>query len=126
MGQDFKLKFAENKDSTQPESEMDHLKADTYQQAGYTRHLAFVLPNGKMEFFNYSYLVHCCYDSEQSSILLEFSSHTIELKGYRLETLAYALMAQLPRIIRCVDKRYIETVDGDGAVVNEVVMKEKS
>lgn len=126
MSQDFKLMFAENKDSTQSASAIDNLKADAYQQAGYARHLAFVLPNGKMEFFSYSYLVHCCYDPEQRSIFLEFSSHTVELKGYRLETLAYALMAQLPRIIRCVDKRYNDMIEEDGAVVNEITVKEKT
>lgn len=125
MSLDFKLQFDENKESTQPQDQ-ETVNADRYLHHGNTRNLAFVWPDGRMEFFNYSYLVRCAYDPAEGSIVLEFTSHTVALKGYRLEILAVDLMAQLPRIVRCIDSRYIDTLENDAAVVSKIIITEKA
>ncbi len=82
--------------------------ADSYGGPGHMRNLCFLWPDGKKLFLNYAYLVSCAFeaDGETNTITLAFTSHTILLKGYGLESLFDALMDQLPRVIDAQDARY--------------------
>jgi len=75
--------------------------------------------------FNYNYLVTQSYDAAKNAITLEFTSHTVTIKGMRLDVLFYELMAQLPKYIRITEKRYNDTKDKSGGIVNEIVVTEK-
>lgn len=126
MNQDFKLKFDEYKDNDPTEKTGGDNNPDYYPSFGNVRNLAVLLPDGKMQFFNYSYLVTCSYSPEQNSIKMEFSTHSLELKGQRLEQLFYELMAQVNKVIRCSESRYsaLDT-SADKPVVSEIIITEK-
>lgn len=126
MNQDFKLKFDEYEENNPTHKEGEENNPDYYPSRGNTRNLAFVLPDGKMQFFNYSYLISCSYSPEQGSITMEFSTHDVELKGQRLESLFYELMAQVNKVIHCTGSRYsaLDT-NADKPIANEIIITEK-
>src|SRR5690606_19767352 len=86
--------------------------SDYYPSCGNGRNLAFVWPDGKMQFFNYSYIVTSSYSPHDGTIVLEFSTHRVEVKGHKLEQLFYELMTQAIKVIRCLDSRY-EALDSN-------------
>ena len=92
MSRDFKLKFDQTKrDYSSQEDSSSHeeqdLQNDFYPHASNSRNICFVLLDGKSLFLNYAYLISCEYTTEENKIVLIFTTHTIELKGIRLETL---------------------------------------
>ncbi len=120
MSQEFKIKFEENKDSVEADNTVSDDNSHAYSTAGNIRNLAFVWPDGKMQFLNYSYLVSCVYDPKEECILMEFTTHSVELKGYKLNILVHELMASIPRLIFCTNDRYRAIEDGDKPVVNSI------
>lgn len=100
------MKFDDYKNNDPTGKQEGENNSDQYPSFGNARNLAFVLPDGKMQFFNYSYLITCSYNPEEGSIKMEFSTHTVELKGQRLEQLFFELMSQVNKLLRCSDKRY--------------------
>lgn len=125
MNQDFKLKFDEYKDNN-PTGRLDGEDNPDYYPAGSNaRHIVFVWSEKKMQSFSYSYLVTQSYDASKNAIIMQFTSHTIEIKGVRLDGLFHELVAQIPKYIRITDKRYNSTDDNTGTIVNEVLIIEK-
>lgn len=107
----FKLRFDEMREGNpahSDEAKDEQANADSYGGPGHVRNLCFVWPDGKKLFLNYAYLVSGKFaaDSETNTINLGFTSHLVTLKGYQLEDLFFALMEQLPRIIKAEDARY--------------------
>lgn len=126
MNQDFKLKFDEYKDNDPTEKTgSDSNNPDYYPSAGNTRNIAFIFADGRMQFFNYSYLVTCAYNQDDSKITLEFSTHTIVLKGQKLEQLFFELMAQANKVIRCIDSRYQSLETTNKSMVGEISIATK-
>lgn len=125
MSRDFELKFDEYKDNN-PAQKEGAGDPDQYPSGGNVRNLAFVWPDGKMQFFNYSYLITCTLDNEAGSILMEFSTHQVELKGQRLESLYNDLMMQSCKVIRCSDKRYSELEENNKPVIQEIDVTNKT
>lgn len=125
MSRDFKLKFDDFKDNHSSEQGNDDKTADQYPSSGHVRHIVFVWPENKMQSFNYSYLVTQSYDAAKNTIVMEFTSHTADIKGVRLDGLFHELVAQIPKYIRVMDKRYNDTEDKSGSIVNEVIVTEK-
>lgn len=125
MSQDFELKFDEYKNNNPAEkgSESD---PDQYPSGGNVRNLAFFWPDGKMQFFNYSYLITCTYTPEQGNILLEFSTHQVELKGQKLEQIFNEIMVQSIKVIRCGDKRYQANTDQTKPYIIEMTCTAKT
>ena len=121
MSQDFKFKFEEMRDNdpTQPDSATDAL-GEKYPGHGSARNLAFVWPDGKRMFLNYSYLVCCEYLPGSQLIQLTFTTHTVKLKGIQLQPLFDELMCQTTRIISCKDERYNQLLDKKESVVNTI------
>lgn len=123
--QKFKLKYDELRDGNPAEKETresEAIKQDdkNYQHAGQNRNLAFAWPDGRLESFNYAYLVSIKFDpvSEPNSLVLEFTSNTVMIKGYNLKPLFWDVFNGISRVIECVDPRY-EAADevGDLCVV---------
>lgn len=106
MDRDFKLKFDDFKDNHSTEQGNDDKTTDQYPSSGHVRHIVFVWPENRMQSFNYSYLVTQSYDAAKSTIIMEFTSHTVEIKGVRLDGLFYELVAQIPKYIRIKTERY--------------------
>lgn len=80
---------------------------------GYARNLCLVWPDGKRLFLNYAYLLAGEFKvgEEKNEIKLSFSSHTIILRGYGLESLFMALLDHLPRMIIAIEERYVTEED---------------
>jgi hypothetical protein len=79
---------------------------DKYPDAGYTRNLCFVLPDGYRIYFGYGYIVSCAYNPEANTITIAFTSHKVTIGGYNLLDLYESLMNQTARIIATSDERY--------------------
>lgn len=112
MSQGFKLRYDEMRENdptkgsnaSKPSGENDY-----YDSPGNARSLCLVWPDGKRAFLSYAYLVSGEFTpaSEKNVIILNFSSHTLTLKGYGLEQLFMALLDHLPKIIVASDPRYV-------------------
>lgn len=125
MNQDFKLKFDDYKNNDPTGKQDGENNSDHYPSFGNVRHIVFIWSENRMQSFNYSYLVTQSYDASKNAIIMQFTSHTIEIKGVRLDGLFHELVAQVPKYIRVTDKRYNDTEDKNGSIVNEVVVTEK-
>lgn len=90
---------------------------------GPVRNLCFIQPNGDRLFLNYAYLIAGAFSAENNVITLSYTSHSITLKGRHLGDLFESLMAQTPRQIACLEKRYIETREETETVVTEIVIQ---
>ncbi len=126
MSRDFELKFDAYKENNPAGNPVDGIHPDYYPAAGNIRNLAFAWPDGRMQFFNYSYLITCAFKKEDGSLLMEFSTHLVELKGQRLEALFHEIMAQANKLIHCTDKRYQELEESDKPVVHEINVTSKA
>lgn len=123
MSQDYKLKFEQMQESFSGsnDSENDELH---YQDAGNARNICFVIsPNRKLRSFNYAYLVSLEYDPQASAIIIEFTTHTITIKGYSLLDLYFELFDQRNRILDYVDTRYQSLEDGERTITEIILTK---
>ena len=133
MNPTFKLRFDQMRDSAPTErpdaDKIDDQVGDTtsYETAGHVRNLCLGWPDGRRMFLNYAYLVACEYEpgDEKNSIRLNFSSHTVTLNGYGLETLFIALLDHLPRLIMAVDDRYALNTERLEAVLTAIIVENK-
>lgn len=96
-----------------------------YAQVGHTRNVCMSWPDGRRMFFNYAYLIAASFEpnGEFNSIQLDFSSHTVWLKGYRLIGLFTALLDHLPRLISATDPRYRLDEDGPEGIVVQITVE---
>jgi hypothetical protein len=130
----FKLRYDELREGNPTEKEDGIIQGDTikpddhrYHSVGNNRNLAVVmLPDGKLESFNYAYLVSIQYDplQEPNVLALHFTSHTVTLRGYNLKPLFWDVFNNFSRIIECTDPRYAQNVaDGNTYTVIEAVIE---
>ena len=129
MSHGFKLRFDEMREGDPTNS--DSTKQDEnelfYQSSGHARNVCFVWSNEKRLFLNYAYLVSGEFNpnEEKNLITLTFSSHTVLLHGYNLESLYRALMEQIPRLIFEVDSRYALNGVLKEVIVIEIIVEKK-
>jgi len=123
MNQNYKLKFEElwENDPTQKETDPEKSK-QAFPSTSHTRNLCIVWEDGKRMFLNYAYLISGEYLPDDSMIVLTFTTHTVTLKGSRLETLFEEFTGHLIKQIGCTDERYNATLDKDEAVVNTIIV----
>lgn len=125
MSQEFRLKFDRMREGspTGGDGSTDETQSgDNYPSGGNVRNLGFAWTDGRRSFLNYAYLVSAEFSPNGHSILLEFTSHAVTLKGIRLHRLFDDLMAQLTKWIICQDERYNPVEDTEAPVVNEIVL----
>ena len=129
MSHGFKLRFDEMRDSDPTNSESTKQDANElfYQSLGHARNVCFVWSNEKRLFLNYAYLVSGEFNpnEEKNLITLTFSSHTVSLHGYNLETLFTALMEHLPRFVLEIETRYALSAESKEAIVIEIIMEKR-
>jgi hypothetical protein len=118
MSHEFKYKFDQMRENYQEQPDQ------TYAGESNVRNVCFVQADGKMTFLNYSYLVSGEYQPEESIIVLNFTSHTIILKGTKLEMLYQEFFSQVPRFITTTEERYNE-VEKNSYLINEMQITEK-
>lgn len=126
MNQNFKLKFDQLKDNysaeEEPSEEETNLENELYDSASHSRNICFVLADGKSLFLNYAYLISCEYTPEENKIDIIFTTHSIELKGIRLESLFQGLFFHAIKKIVGVEKRYDEVRDKLTSSINEIIV----
>lgn len=121
----FDLKFGEYRDNNPTANQGNEVNPDYYPASGHVRNLAFVWPDGRMQFFNYSYLISCKLNNEDGSIFIEFSTHNVELKGQKLILLFEELMIQSKKVIRCIDTRYQAVADNSRPIIQSILVTTK-
>ncbi|MEP7165211.1 MAG: hypothetical protein ABI741_10980 [Ferruginibacter sp.] len=107
--------------TSMPGAEKDIERYDT---VGQVRNICFVELNGKQTFLSYAYLTSAEFTPEENKIVLFFTSHTITLKGNGLSDLYEDLKTYNLKQIKCVDKRYVETLPKSKASVTEINIKQ--
>lgn len=117
MSQDFKLKFDEYKNND-PSEKKDRDNSDQSPSGSNIRNLAFVWPDGKMQFFNYSYIITCILNDK--NIEIEFSSHNVKISGQKLNQLFNMIMNQSIRVITIYEERYGELYESEKFHVQDV------
>lgn len=127
MNRSFKLRFDQLRENDPTSTGHDTGAGDNglYPSSGHTRNVCLVWPDGRRAFLNYAYLVASEFEpnNERNLIRLSFSSHSVALHGYSLESLFMALLDHLPRIIAVTDPRYVLDEDKAKEVIVEIVMQ---
>jgi hypothetical protein len=126
MSQSFKFRYEEMRENNPGESNsngsQDSESEMLYPSGGNVRNVCFVLLDGSRVFLNYAYLVSGEYNPEENTITLAFTTHSVTLKGIRLETLFEQFMHQLNKVVACVDERY-NSIQGETLpVVNHIAI----
>ncbi len=124
MNREFKSKFSQMQDN-QSGLNNNEENERLYPTTGNVRNVSFAWPDGKLRSFNYAFLVTHEYDPNENTIQLEFTTHTILLKGFRLEPLYFELLDQRNKFIICTDARYNDTVEKEETIINEILITEK-
>ncbi|MBD2704698.1 hypothetical protein IC229_28945 [Spirosoma sp. BT702] len=112
---------------TRPDDSSTAGEAEVYSATGYPRNLCLGWPDGRRFFLNYAYLLAGEFEpnSEKNVIRLHFTSHSIFLLGYSLETLFMALLEHIPRLIVAMDPRYVLDEDKADTIVVEIMVEKK-
>lgn len=97
---------------------------ERYDTVGQVRNICFVELSGKQTFLSYAYLTSAEFSPEDNKIVLYFTSHTVTLKGNGLADLYEDLKTYNLKQIKCVDKRYVETLPEAKASVTEINIKQ--
>lgn len=123
MNQGFKLRFDQMRDGDPTPPAADEQGA----APGFARNLCLAWPDGRRFFLAYAHLVagELRLDGEANEIRLEFSAHTVVLRGYRLETLFAALLDHRPALIAAIDERYAAVEDDAIATVLDIRVEPK-
>ncbi len=131
MSQEYKLRYDQIRegDPTKPNTPAPSKKDESmevYQTPSHARNLCLVWLDGKRMFFNYAYLIAGEYSAtgEKNAILLHFSSYTVQLQGYGLESVFMSILEHSPKIITMIDERY--AVDGIESVVIDMLVERKN
>jgi hypothetical protein len=88
------------------------------------RNICFILKDGIRIFLSYAYLLSAEFLSEENTIILTFTTHTVTLKGYFLESLFEALENHAPKRISIQEERYV-TLEKDQTYVTEIQINDK-
>lgn len=126
MSQSFKFRYEEMRENNPGQSQpayAEDLGSDLlYHSGGGARNVCFILLDGRRLFLNYAYLVSGEYNPDESMILLAFTTHTVLLKGVRLEKLYEQFMQQLNRIVLCIEERYTHLQEADKPIVYQIMI----
>lgn len=122
MSQGYNLRFdkmRENNPASNQDTSSTEANAEQYVTPGTTRNVCFVWLDGKRMFFNYAYLIAAEFDptKETNEIKLEFSSHTVTMKGYGLEELYLNFLDHVPKMVCSKNERYTAISGDTGAVI---------
>lgn len=121
MSQNFKLKFDEMQENNSADvTGSNTISSNLYDTPGYVRNLCFVWPNGRVEFFNYAYLIKGEFDNDHQTIKLTYTTHIVILKGSELSRLFELITQHQVKNIVCVEERYKTIIDKDDWAVYHI------
>jgi hypothetical protein len=120
MNQKYKLKFDELWENNPTKKDTEEEKKQSFPTHSHARNLCIVWEDGKRMFLNYAYLISGELLPDDSTLILTFTTHTVQLKGNRLETLFEEFTGHLIKQIACTDERYNATLDNDEIIINEI------
>jgi hypothetical protein len=131
MSQDFRRRYEQLRasDPTKPESASEATASGSYYETtGHGRNLCLLWPDGRRMFLSYAYLVsgEFTVDGDTNTITLQFSLHTVTLRGYVLEVLFMALLDHLPRLLSVSDPRYADSNGQDPTILDIAVVNNES
>ncbi len=123
MSQGFKLRFDQMREGD-PTAAVGG-EAESFPTPSHARNLCLEWADGRRFFLSYAYLVAGEFrpDGETNRIRLEFTSHTVSLRGYRLEALFTALLDHLPKVIGANDARYASLEESGEATVIDILLE---
>lgn len=124
MGQDRKSTFDRMRENSVSEKQ-ENEQAESYPAGSHARNVLFVLADGNEKFLNYGFLICADYNKSDDSIVLEFTTHTVTIKGSNLSILYRELFEHIPKIITCTDERYNDLEEDDKAVINSIEIMAK-
>ncbi len=123
MNREFKLRFDQMREGNPSKAEEEGADENLLPPSAPARSLCLVWPNGRRFFLSYAYLMagELHLSREKNEIMLYFSSHTVTLRGYGLETLFTELLDQLPTMVVAMEERYSSATDKtNGTTVVEI------
>lgn len=123
MSQGFKLRFDQMREGDPTASTGGEPEA--FATPGHARNVCLAWPDGRRFFLNYAYLVAGEFQpgEETNLIRLEFTSHTVTLRGHRLHELFAALLDHRPRVIASGEARYAALDEGGAATVVQMTVE---
>ena len=101
-------KFKTSEDSASEQTTEDTKDIERFDSPGHARNICFVETSGKQTFLNYSYVISGEFLPEENIITLYFTTHCVTLKGAKLVSVFESLKDHSIKMIRCIDKRYLE------------------
>lgn len=124
MNREFKLRFDQMREGNPSKAEED-TDENLLPSSAPARSVCLVWPNGRRFFLSYAYLMarELHLSREKNEILLYFSSHTVTLRGYGLESLFTELMQHLPSLIYQSEERYVLR---DESFIIEIIVKKQT
>ncbi|WP_273213292.1 hypothetical protein [Runella zeae] len=130
MNREFKLRFDQMREGNPSKAEEEGADENLLLPSAPARSLCLVWPNGRRFFLSYAYLMagELNLSREKNEIMLYFSSHTVTLRGYGLESLFTELMQHLPSLIYQSEERYVTknaTASNEIAVIEMQVEENK-
>ncbi|WP_273214803.1 hypothetical protein [Runella zeae] len=122
MNREFKLRFDQMREGNPSKAEEEGADENLLPPSAPARSLCLVWPNGRRFFLSYAYLMagELNLSREKNEILLYFSSHTVTLRGYGLQSLFTELMQHLPSLIYQSEERYVTPEQNQGAFVTQI------
>lgn len=121
MKDDFNFLYDKRKDDQEAGGEGQN-KITSHELANSARTINFVLQNGEEEFFYYMYFAGAKISAEKDKITLKFSDQKVVLKGIMLDEIYKNLQEQLLKEIRCVDERYLPTIEEKKSIVTDIIL----
>lgn len=120
MKSDFRKKLEKMFDKNVNENQTETTIDDAYSTQTTTRNICFIPKEGEIIFLNYAYLISGEYDGDSGIITLSFTTHTVTIKGYGLESTYYAFMEHIPRKLSLTNERYREILEEDNFMIQEI------
>ncbi|MBK7856649.1 MAG: hypothetical protein IPJ79_18690 [Bacteroidetes bacterium] len=119
----MKKNYSSNEKS-QPEVESQKDSDNAfYPHASSNRNICFTLKDGKKVFLSYSYLISCEFVPEEQKIVMQFTTHSVELHGEKLEGLFEGLFYNSVMNVIEQDERYGEKEKSDITFIKEIKFK---
>jgi hypothetical protein len=126
MSQGFNLHYTRMKEGDTPlsanNSDPNATDGNTGIIGGSSRNICFVVAPNRMIFLNYAYLISGEYKPDENTITLLFTSHSVTIKGIKLEALFYRLMDHAVKQLTAVDNRYNALQESNNSIINEIII----
>lgn len=119
MAHELKFNYSKSQEDNQMQDD------EKYPGASNVRNVCFVQPDGSMLFLNYGYLISGEYIPEESQIGLYFTSHSITLRGTKLQELFKLFLEQKPKTVYSELDRFKELSETETYFISSIEVEKK-